>query len=444
MNGTKEKFHLTAGFMALIVFGLIALEIYVDVCTGVENATTPYQKNVMGWMGGLLGAFSAISVMASSALKTRGKETAFYALGFLSVLLAIYSLLVWISFFCTMWVDYSTVKIEHSTEHQAKMAIVRGLQSDSVVIDSKQSSSGHVTELNKRAASELISKGNCDKLQGDKGKSNKWAKINQCKTLHGANYETVNKELSEINSARQANQNRIDTLKSVAGDNGTDSNSLKDFVMMPLAALMTSSKEDGKNLLLAVAILITVIVSYITNGGLYFVGCLIGDNYDEIKHRTKELIDDVIANNHQSPTPQQPTFKPVQQHPEPIFNRMFVKPQQPVSAEKSQTIKAGHIEDLTEQMYDDTPRPEKGFIGFVDTNALPTNETEKNVLKPKKTDNATVPTEKTENIMSKVVVIGDLGTHCQQCGVQFPKPRTGKRFCNNACRLISWKLENGK
>jgi hypothetical protein len=73
--------------------------------------------------------------------------------------------------------------------------------------------------------------------------------------------------------------------------------------------------------------------------------------------------------SHQSPAPQQ-TFKPVQQHNEPIFNRMFVNRPAPVAQSQAQPVRAGHVEDLAEQMYDDTPRPAKGFIGFVDTDRV--------------------------------------------------------------------------
>jgi len=228
--------------------------------------------------------------------------------------------------------------------------------------------------------------------------------------------EAMNDALTEIKSTEQNTGNYVHrAFKGMALVVDTEALKVQSYYRLTISALV-------------------VLLSHL--GFVFYAGS--DKKYVDI---AKKVIEEF---SHQSPTPQQPIFKPVQQHPEPIFNRMFVKPQQTASAEKPQTIKAGYVEDLADKMYDDTPRPKKGFIGFVDTNALPTNETGKNVLKPEKTDNATVPTKKTENIISKVVVIGDLGTHCQQCGVQFPKPRTGKRFCNNACRLISWKLENGK
>jgi len=287
---TQNKPVMTAGLMVVITLGLIALEIYVDIHTGIENATTPYQKNVMGWMGALLGAFSAISVMASGALKKLGKHTAFLALGFLSLLLAIYSLIVWISFFCTMWTDYSTKHIENSVEHQAKVATVEALKKDAIIIDASKSGSAHVIELNNIAAAEELAIKNCNNLKADSGQRNRWNKITNCKNKHGAIFEKANRELGEIATARESNQNRIDSLKSISVDSN---NSLTDFVMMPLAAVMAESKQDGKNLMLAIAVLITVIVSYITNAGLYFVGSLLGDDY--------------INNHHfqsQSPTPQ--------------------------------------------------------------------------------------------------------------------------------------------
>lgn len=274
MSQFNETLHskpvLTAGLMAIITVGLIVLEIYVDIHTGIENATTEYQKFVMGWMGAFLGAFSAISVVASGALKQLNKQTAFNALAFLSLLLAVYSLLVWISFFCTMWVDYSTTKIENSIEHRAKVLTVKALEDETSSIDSAQASSAHVTELNQTASAEDLAVKNCSKLKG-------WRKVRDCKNEHGAKYDAVNRELSEINSARESNKSRIDDLKSISG-NDVD-NSLTDFVMMPLAAMVTESKQTGKNLMLSVAVLITVIVSYITNCGLYFVGSLIGGDY---------------------------------------------------------------------------------------------------------------------------------------------------------------------
>lgn len=60
------------------------------------------------------------------------------------------------------------------------------------------------------------------------------------------------------------------------------------------------------------------------------------------------------------------------------------------------------------------------------------------------TSHGAVSTEKTENKSVLKPVLSDVGTHCEQCGTEFSKPRTGKKFCNAKCRREAWTQINGK
>jgi hypothetical protein len=292
---TEKKPVLTAFFMGIITIGLIALEIYVDISTGIENATTEYQKNVMGWMGFFLGSFSAISVLASGALKQMGKMTAFYALLFLSTLLVIYSYIVWISFFCTVWIDYSTRSINSSIQYQAKAAAIEALKN--MPVDVNQVSSDRVSELNRAAISAELALKKCSNIKSDYGTNNRWQKISICKSEQSAKYKIAAADLEEIKVVRDNGSKKMDAMVKLLGES---SNSVPDFIMMPLASIVTDSKESGKTLMLSVAIFMTFILAYITNSGLYFVGSLIGGGVNKYyrdefnNHQHKE---DPVAQN---------------------------------------------------------------------------------------------------------------------------------------------------
>lgn len=108
------KNNLTILAMSLTLLALIGVEVFVDITTGMENATTDYQKLVMAWIGGCLGVFSVLAWLGLGVLESLGKHltSAYFHLRTIAALLMIYSCLIWISFFCTVYRDYSENKIK--------------------------------------------------------------------------------------------------------------------------------------------------------------------------------------------------------------------------------------------------------------------------------------------------------------------------------------------
>ncbi|MGL5132690.1 MAG: hypothetical protein ACRC78_09190, partial [Planktothrix sp.] len=193
---------------------------------------------------------------------------------------------------------------------------------------------------------------------------------------------------------------------------------------------------------------IRLIGSFIAMSISYLTGFFFADEYKAAIKKQINIDHKPIHSPTQTSNYHQPITAQIKQAADKLDNQL----NQIIAKRKETTMSKPSEEDyeINPEFLDNRSEPREqstfkmGFAGFVNPNETATQKPQKNVLNPEKTDNATVQDEKTEKNTLNVVIIGDLGTHCQQCGGQFPKPRTGKKFCNNACRLIAWKAENGK
>ena len=85
------------------------------------------------------------------------------------------------------------------------------------------------------------------------------------------------------------------------------------------------------------------------------------------KRKPREIIDDLKSGISEIKHPA-PAYAPINQHHDPIVNRMYNRPTQPVQQPE---IKAGHIEDLAEAVDRKNESTRLGFIGFCDPNDMP-------------------------------------------------------------------------